>query len=527
MSLERSGGFRARSGGGRKEPANRDGGGGEKPVRSGGQAGRRSGGKPSGGRRPRAGSGRPGGGEKTDSRSPGARNSPNTSVRPLTPGVDEPRAAALHVLRAVRADDAYANLVLPGLLRTHGITDRDAAFATELTYGTLRQLGVLDEVIDAASSRPLDTIDGELLDVLRLSAYQLLNMRVSPHAAVDTGVRLTEGIGQERAKGFVNAVLRTISRKTPDEWMDELAPTGGVAATAFANAHPVWIAESFARVLGEEDLDAALAADSERPKVHLAARPGEITAEELALATGGEPGPYSPYAVHLDSGDPGDLEPLRERLATVQDEGSQIIARAVVEAPVEGTDRGRWLDLCAGPGGKAALIGALARIDGARLDAVEVSEHRAKLVRTATSGLPVNVVTADGRDPGLEPGYDRVLVDAPCSGLGALRRRPEARWRKSEADIAELTKLQFELLTSAVSLVRPGGVVVYSTCSPDLRETRGVVERALSELDVVELDATEFACGMPDTGGHASVQMWPHRHGTDAMFFSVLRVGDN
>ncbi|MBI8988956.1 RsmB/NOP family class I SAM-dependent RNA methyltransferase [Corynebacterium meridianum] len=515
MSLEKSGGFRARSGSGRNSSRTTDGGAGAQ-RRSGGGAGKR--GRTQSSHRPK--------GDVAGTRAGSTKKAaPGGSVRPLTPGIDAPRAAALHVLRAVRADDAYANLILPGLLRTHGITDRDAAFATELTYGTLRQLGVLDEVIDAASSRPLETIDGELLDVLRLSAYQLLNMRVGAHAAVDTGVRLTEGIGQERAKGFVNAVLRTISRKTPDEWMDELAPAGGVAATAFANAHPVWIAESFARVLGDAELDEALAADSERPKVHLAARPGEITAEELALATGGEPGPYSPYAVHLDSGDPGDLEPLRERLATVQDEGSQIIARAVVEAPVEGTDRGRWLDLCAGPGGKAALIGALARIDGTRLDAVEVSEHRAKLVRTATSGLPVNVVTADGRDPGLEPGYDRVLVDAPCSGLGALRRRPEARWRKSEADIAELAELQFELLTSAVSLVRPGGVVVYSTCSPDLRETRGVVDRALAELGVTELDATGLACGMSDTGEHASVQMWPHRHGTDAMFFSVLRVG--
>ncbi|MCK7676603.1 MFS transporter [Corynebacterium sp. CCM 9186] len=515
MSLEKSGGFRARSGSGRNSSRTTDGGAGAQ-RRSGGGAGKR--GRTQSSHRPK--------GDVAGTRAGSTKKAaPGGSVRPLTPGIDAPRAAALRVLRAVRADDAYANLILPGLLRTHGITDRDAAFATELTYGTLRQLGVLDEVIDAASSRPLETIDGELLDVLRLSAYQLLNMRVGAHAAVDTGVRLTEGIGQERAKGFVNAVLRTISRKTPDEWMDELAPAGGVAATAFANAHPVWIAESFARVLGDAELDEALAADSERPKVHLAARPGEITAEELALATGGEPGPYSPYAVHLDSGDPGDLEPLRERLATVQDEGSQIIARAVVEAPVEGTDRGRWLDLCAGPGGKAALIGALARIDGTRLDAVEVSEHRAKLVRTATSGLPVNVVTADGRDPGLEPGYDRVLVDAPCSGLGALRRRPEARWRKSEADIAELAELQFELLTSAVSLVRPGGVVVYSTCSPDLRETRGVVDRALAELGVTELDATGLACGMSDTGEHASVQMWPHRHGTDAMFFSVLRVG--
>ncbi|MEZ2121251.1 RsmB/NOP family class I SAM-dependent RNA methyltransferase [Corynebacterium sp. CCM 9203] len=515
MSLDKSGGFRARSGGSRpqSDPS--------ATSRTGGASRSASHPKKQSGTSTRRRDGLP---QRTEASKKGRPQTP-ASVRPLTPGVDMPRAAALHVLRAVRADDAYANLVLPGLLRTHGITDRDAAFATELTYGTLRQLGVLDEIIDAASSRPVEMIDGELLDVLRLSTYQLLNMRVGAHAAVDSGVRLAEGIGQERAKGFVNAVLRTISRKSPETWMMELAPREEIPAVAFEHAHPVWIAESFARVIGTGELASALAADSARPRVHLAARPGEITAEELALVTGGEPGPYSPYAVHLDSGDPGDLEPLRERLATVQDEGSQVIARAVVEAPLDGPDAGRWLDLCAGPGGKAALIGALARVDGARVDAVEVSEHRARLVRTATSGLPVDVHTADGRSPGLIPGYDRVLVDAPCSGLGALRRRPEARWRKSESDIAGLAELQFELLSSAVSLTRPGGVVVYSTCSPDLRETRGVVDRALVECDVVELDARELACGMSGTGENLSVQMWPHRHGTDAMFFAVFRVG--
>ena len=213
---------------------------------------------------------------------------------------------------------------------------------------------------------------------------------------------------------------------------------------------------------------------------------------------------------------------MREGLAAVQDEGSQIIARAVTEVPVE-QDQGRWLDLCAGPGGKAALIGAIAAIDAATVDAVEVSPHRAELISKTVRGLPVTVHTADGRDPKLEPGYDRVLVDAPCSGLGALRRRPEARWTKSEDDIAELTQLQEELLQSAVNLAKPGGVVVYSTCSPDVRETRGVVEKLLAKGGVEELDARQWAAGMEDVGEGPSVQMWPHRHGTDAMFFAVLR----
>ena len=216
-------------------------------------------------------------------------------------------------------------------------------------------------------------------------------------------------------------------------------------------------------------------------------------------------------------------------MAAVQDEGSQLIARAVTEAPLSGEDTGRWLDLCAGPGGKAALMGAIARIESATVDAVEVSPHRAKLVEKTVGDLPVRVHTADGRTPGLEAGYDRILVDAPCSGLGALRRRPEARWRKSESDIAELTRLQTELLESALKLVRPGGVVVYSTCSPDLRETREIVDAALAEhggeaeIHIEELDARDMLPKMGNIGSELSAQLWPHRHGTDAMFFAVLR----
>ncbi|QGU04680.1 RsmB/NOP family class I SAM-dependent RNA methyltransferase [Corynebacterium comes] len=464
---------------------------------------------------------RPKGGKPT-----GKKGGPEKPAPRKFPGLDAPRQLAHEVLTRVREDEAYANLILPRLLKERKIVDRDAAFTTEITYGTLRTMGVLDAVIAESSTRSLDQIAPEVLDALRLGAYQLLYTRVEPHAAVDTTVRLVEATGNEHAKGFANAIMRTISRTPPEKWIEILTPPGEIAAAAFRNAHPTWIAESFSRVLGLGDLEDALSADSERPGVHLVARPGEISAEELALITGGEEGEYSPYAVHLGSGDPGDLEPVREGLAAVQDEGSQLVARAVVEASLEGEDTGRWLDLCAGPGGKAALMGALARIDAAHVDAVEVSPHRAKLVEKITRGLPVTVHVADGRDPGLEPGYDRVLVDAPCSGLGALRRRPEARWRKSESDIAGLSPLQYDLLASALKLVRPGGVVVYSTCSPDLRETRAIVDKAVKELGAVEVDAHDLVAPMSDVGNEKSVQMWPHRHGTDAMFFAVLRRGE-
>ncbi|MFO7166130.1 MAG: rRNA cytosine-C5-methyltransferase, partial [Mycolicibacterium hassiacum] len=196
-------------------------------------------------------------------------------------------------------------------------------------------------------------------------------------------------------------------------------------------------------------------------------------------------------------------------------------------AELDGADGGRWLDLCAGPGGKTALLAAIG--GDVRVTAVEPAQRRADLVEHNTRGLPVEVVRVDGRDSGLPPGFDRVLVDAPCTGLGALRRRPEARWRRGPADIPQLTRLQRELLAAAIALTRPGGVVLYATCSPHLAETVGVVADAVRRHNVTPVDARPlFNAGrnpVPDLGDGPYVQLWPHRHGTDAMFAAVLKVG--
>ncbi|HEY5855863.1 MAG TPA: transcription antitermination factor NusB [Aldersonia sp.] len=437
----------------------------------------------------------------------------------------DPRAIARDVLRAVRERDAYANLVLPAMLRDARLSDRDAALATELAYGACRTQGLLDAVIKTAAARPVARIDGPLLDVLRLGTYQLLRTRIASHAAVATSVDLVRAESGRGKAGFVNAVLRKIAGRAPQEWLDELAPRDDpLGREAFVHAHPRWIAQAFADALGARagELGDALAADDARPLVHLVARPGEITAEELALITGGTLGRYSPYAVYLDGGDPGRLDPVREGLAAVQDEGSQLVALALTRAPVDGADRGRWLDLCAGPGGKAALLGALAGIDGGHVDAVEPAAHRAELVRKATRDLPVQVHVVDGRESALAPGYDRILVDAPCTGLGALRRRPEARWRRQPEDVRDLVALQRQLLGAALGLVRPGGVVLYATCSPHLSETVGVVADAVRRFGATELDTAVLLSGVPDAAVGAAAQLWPHRHGTDAMFLAAL-----
>ncbi len=449
--------------------------------------------------------------------------------RPRRAELDPARRAAFDVLRAVTERDAYANLALPALLAERGIAGRDAAFATELTYGTCRCRGLLDAVIAAAASRPVEEIDPVLLDLLRLGTYQLLRTNVAEHAAVSTTVEQAAVESDSHRAGFVNAVLRKITGKDEAAWVAELAPPAAadpVGHAAFVHAHPRWIAQAFADALGADagELDSALAADDARPGVHLAARPGVLSAAELAESVDGQVGRYSPYAVYLGGGDPGLLDAVREGRALVQDEGSQLVAQALTLAPVVGDDGGRWLDLCSGPGGKTALIAAIAAQQGAAVTAVEPNSRRAELVAQNTAGLPVEVLRVDGRETSLPEGsFDRVLVDAPCTGLGALRRRPEARWRRTPADVPALAKLQRELLASAIRLTRPGGVVLYATCSPHLAETVGVVTDALRRHPVTALDTRPLFSPAENLGSGPHVQLWPHRHGTDAMFAAALR----
>jgi 16S rRNA (cytosine967-C5)-methyltransferase len=458
---------------------------------------------------------------------------PRRDQRPRRAAVDPAREAAYDVLAAVREQDAYTNLVLPQVLRGRGVTGRDAAFATELASGTLRRQGTYDAVLAANLDRPLAKVQPAVLDVLRLGAHQILSMRVPSHAAVGTSVDLVRAkVGQGPA-GFVNAVLRRVAGNDLSGWVRRVAPdpsTDPVGFASVAHSHPRWVVSALSDALGPaaDELDALLAADNVPPKVTLVARPGLASVEEL-VAAGGTASTLSPYAVQLAGGDPGEVPAVAEGRAGVQDEGSQLVALGLAAAAVEGRDE-RWLDLCAGPGGKSALLAALAGERGARLLASERQPHRAELVRTATraargTGL-LGVVAADGTRPAWREGtFDRVLVDAPCTGLGALRRRPEARWRRSPSDLDDLVPLQRALVSSALDSLRPGGVVAYSTCSPVLAETAGVVTEVLeSRSDAVLEDAS----GLFGIGGSAgplagTVQLWPHRHGTDAMFFALLR----
>lgn len=450
--------------------------------------------------------------------------------RPITPA----RRVAFEVLMAVDEDDAYANLALPAKIKELGLSSNDAGLATELTYGTLRMQGFYDKVIANAAARDIDTIDLVVLNILRLGVHQLLNMRVATHAAVDESVNLAEHMASLGAVGFVNAVLRRTSRHDLQDWQEFVTRdiSNDEERLAILYSHPVWIVRSLKQSLESEgrgeELEALLAADNVNPRVTLVELPGFVeTNDEVE----GEPTQYSPVGMSLTTGgDPTRFIRVREGVVRVQDEGSQLAALTLSRGR-DSHDHEQWLDMCAGPGGKAALLAAEAELNGATLLANEVIPARADLVRQALDVLPgVEVMTGDGREIGetMPNTFDRILLDAPCTGLGALRRRPEARWRKSPKDVGDLTGLQAELLRSALLALKPGGTLAYVTCSPHLAETRGVVEGALRKFPKVsELDARQAISGVSladlDLAGETkSVQLWPHRHGTDAMFIALL-----
>ncbi|MEV8133723.1 RsmB/NOP family class I SAM-dependent RNA methyltransferase [Microbacterium aurantiacum] len=448
-----------------------------------------------------------------------------------------PRRIAYETLRAVHESDAYANLLLPVSLARAGVSGADAALATELTYGTLRRQGTYDAIIGVAADRAVADIDPALVDALRLGVHQLLSTRVASHAAVNESVELARAAAGRGPSGFVNAVLRRVSRDTPGEWMARIAEgaRSDDERIGLLTSHPVWVVRAFRRALAAEgradELDALLAADNAAPSVTMIALPDLADRPADARAT-----PLSPYGFRSEGGDPEATVTGADGRIRVQDEGSQLAALALTRAlPAKAGER--WLDLCAGPGGKTALLAAEALKVGARVEANEVVPARAGLVRKAVAGVPMEVPVSEedgrsraARDPGA---YDRVLVDAPCTGLGALRRRPEARWRKTPADVPELASLQRELLDAALVACAPGGVVAYVTCSPHLAETTAVVSdvRASWGDEVEELPARDVIAGIassrPDlpaqTDGTLRAQLWPHRHGTDAMSITLLR----
>ena len=443
------------------------------------------------------------------------------------------RSVALNLLNKVTFEDSYANLVMPTLLEEAKLNTRDSALAQELAFSTIRWQLTYDFILNQVSSRPVDEIDASVLNALRLGCHQLLKMRIPPHAAINETVNLIRAVVGEKAVGFANGVLRRVSEKSFEQWIDiaEDKAKSKIEFLSIQYSHPEWIVRALTQALTvdglSDQIEDLLASDNHPAFVNLVALPGLSKVSDFENENV-RPNTFSPYGFSIESGNPGDIVEVRTGVARVQDEGSQIAAMALTAfndvKPGE-----KWLDMCAGPGGKAALLSAIASQSNIQLVANEVQEHRAKLVANALSAFSnVEISILDGRSFGEhEPDtYDRIIVDAPCSGLGALRRRPEARWRKSSEDLKTLTQLQFELLESASKALKKGGSLLYVTCSPHLSETTAIIDKAQRVLGLRVLDLTsQLNSKFMDNSlpaGRKTVQLYTHRDNTDCMFMAML-----
>ena len=450
----------------------------------------------------------------------------NSLVKPRrdsfkSPKPDAPRVLVFDLLTEVNRKGGYSNLLLPQALFSSNFEVRDKGFVTELLYGTLRMQGRHDYILAQVSDRPLSEVDAGIVDICRMGVHQLFEMRVATHAAVAATVELARKVIGESKASFVNAILRKVGANTLEEWLKPLEQvTDPIERLSIQYSHPEWIVSAYFDLLKDMDrVEQELAANNVPAAPTLVAWPGDSTQADL-IELGAVATEYSPYGARFD-GAPGSLELIRHRKACVQDEGSQLVAHIFSLATRDGAS---ILDLCAGPGGKAALLAHIANVQGQDFTANEISEPRAKLVKNVIGKFKVQV--GDGREIAtLGTTYDGVLADVPCTGLGALRRRPEVRWRRTVQDLRGLLELQRELSDAAISVLNPGGVFGYSTCSPHFSETSGEVIRILKEHP--ELEQIEISEFLP-TNLHGAVRdkslsLWTSQHGTDSMFLSLFR----
>ena len=437
-----------------------------------------------------------------------------------SPKPDAARLLAFDLLSEVNRNDGYSNLLLPQALNASKLEDRDRSLVTELLYGTIRMQGKHDWVLAQISDRPWTEVDPGIIDICRLGVHQIHEMRIPDHAAVAATVEVArKRIGESKAS-FVNALLRSVTRKSLDEWFAPLEEISDpVERFSIQYSHPEWIVSAYYDLLKDwTEVEAALKINNEAATPTLVSWPG-FSAQQDLIDIGGEPTEYSPYGVHW-KGNPGALDLIKARKIGVQDEGSQLVAEVFAKA----ADGASWLDLCAGPGGKAALLSSIAKQRDIRFTANEISSARAELVSQVVHGA--RVLVSDGRTIGTSSEkFDAILIDAPCTGLGALRRRPEVRWRRTLQDLRALTQLQRELVDSAIDALKPGGVLGYATCSPHLAETSIQIvdikrkHQILSQIDVGQY----LPHNLHEATRDGAMSLWTHKHGTDAMYLALFR----
>ena len=437
-----------------------------------------------------------------------------------SPKPESSRLLAFDLLTEVNRNEGYSNLLLPQALNASKLDDRDRALVTELLYGTIRMLGKHDWVLAQISDRPWLEVDPGIVDICRMGVHQIHEMRIPDHAAVASTVEVArKRLGESKAS-FVNAMLRNVTRKSQEDWFAPLLEmTDVVQRLSIQHSHPEWIVSAYFDLLKDwKEVEQALAINNEAAVPTLVSWPGLSSIEDLK-GIGGEPTTYSPYGAHW-KGNPGALDLIKSRKIGVQDEGSQLVASVFASASAGKS----WLDMCAGPGGKAALLSSIARERGVTFTANEISSVRADLVRQVINGD--RVIVGDGREIGNQSEkFDAILIDAPCTGLGALRRRPEVRWRRNLQDLRVLTQLQRELIDSGIKALQVGGILGYATCSPHLAETSiQIADLKRKHPNMEQVDVQPYLpANLLLSERDQAMALWTHRTGTDAMYLALFK----
>src|SRR3990172_8880632 len=441
---------------------------------------------------------------------------------PASHTVAPARLAALEILCRIDNDDAYADLALEAHLEKAGLTPRDCALTTELVYGTLRWRRRLDSELQARSTRPIEGLENWLLNLLRLSDYQLRFLdRVPPWAVVNDAVQIAQRRGQKGIGNYVNALLRKLPRSSPASLPQ---PADPVEALAIRSSFPSWLIQRWIGRYGMNEAEALANAMNQRPPTTVRVNSLKTTREALQARLSkrkisSRPTRYAPDGLLLEDAPPlVSLDAFRDGLLTVQDEASILVSHLVDPQPGE-----TIADVCSAPGTKATHLAQLMGNKG-RIIAMDPHPSRLKLVAESCHRLGVEIAECHaGNVETLAPQFagicDRVLVDAPCSNLGVIRRHPDVKWRRRESDLESLQPVQLSILGGAAQLVRPGGLLVYATCSLEPEENESVLTRFLANHPAFLLEPPEqFLIQFEPSG---MLRLTPASHGTDG--FSAAR----
>ncbi|MGG6310078.1 16S rRNA (cytosine(967)-C(5))-methyltransferase RsmB [Paenibacillus macerans] len=447
------------------------------------------------------------------------------------PAKPSARNVALQVLTAVEQEGAYSNLLLNGALQKSGLSGPDAGLATELVYGTIQRLNTIDYFLEPFVTKGLAKLAPWVRNLLRLSFYQLYYLdRIPPHAVVNEAVNIAKKRGHQGISGMVNGVLRSVLRRKEELHLPEnLEP---VTRIALEHSHPEWLVSRWIGQYGEASAEAMCRANNEPPSVSVRVNRAKTSRGEVLrlMETQGleaSASPISPDGIVVHSGGNMALTPwYREGLISVQDESSMLVGEAVDPQPGMSV-----LDCCAAPGGKTCHIAEIMGGSG-QVVANDIHPHKAKLIEDHADrlglGKVVSTMTGDALklNERLPASFDRILLDAPCSGLGVIRRKPDLKWAKTPGDVAEIAGVQRVLLDAVSGLLKPGGLLVYSTCTVEPSENAEMVAGFLSRHPEFEPAEDEPARGpLAGTAGRSAIglQILPQDAHSDGFFIARLR----